>query len=88
MNDVDAVVLHDDHAPNTLSKKPVGECASFPLTIGSVESEAVSGVRFSFPPSATHSQLFILCGSDERSKSVAGLRQLGNGAILKPKGFN
>ena len=88
VDNVDAMVLHGDHAPNTLSEKPVGECASFPLAIGSVESETVRRVRSSFPPPTAYSQLFRLCRGDEGSKSVTGLRQWRNGAILKPKCFN
>ena len=92
VNNEDALLLllHIYDAPHTFSKNSIIEIASLPLTSCCVESEAVCGVWFAFPPSTAHRKLlfFGLCGCDERTKSIAGFRQARGCAVLKPKCFD
>ena len=88
MNHKDTLLLYADHPPNTITKKSIIECASFPLSRRYIECEAICGVWLSHPPPSTCSQLWQLGGGDEGSEIVAGLRQRGNCTVLKAEGFN
>ena len=88
VDDVDALPFHADDTSDAISKKPVGECASFPLTRRHIEREAICGVWFSHPPPSTYGKLWRLGGGDEGSKTVTGLGERGDSAIVKAKRFD
>ena len=88
VNHKNALALHVDYTSDAISKEPVGECASFPLTRGHIECEAIGGVWSPRPPPTTDSQLWCLGGGDERTKAIAGLRKRRDGAIFKAECLN